>query len=85
MSRTRVHRLNRDRLASGLSVVIVTDYHCRHVGEFERLARCRCPSKQVPAFECSRHGLCTIQRQSSERDIPWCETCPDFEARSATI
>ena len=84
MSQKRLHEFNRARLAAGKSVVIVTDYHCARLGEFERSVACNCPGKTVPAFECSRHVLCSVQRRSTDPAVAFCGTCPDFEPITQT-
>lgn len=82
MSQRRIHQINHQRLKNHQPVIVVHDYHCRHVGEFEKHAPCNCPSKRVPLFECAVHNLCTIQRRAKDSTIRWCETCPDFEPRT---
>jgi len=83
MSRQRLHQLNRERLAAGQSVIVATDYHCTHLGEFDHHEPCNCPAKRVPSFECRLHGNCTIQRPAADQSIHWCETCKEFTPRPA--
>lgn len=78
MSIQRVRQINQQRLQQGLPVLVVTDYHCQHLGEFERQERCNCPSRRVPAFECSVHGICTVQRPATDKNIQHCEDCQSY-------
>ena len=84
MTWQQLRRFNQARAAAGEPVAVTRDPYCRFLGEFEQHVPCRCPRSQtVPAFECAKHQLATLQRRAKDRSIGYCDSpCPDYQPRT---